>query len=58
MAHAIFHMHQTSGTCAGMCMCDHMHWMGKTEVSKVLHIYLKFETIIYISKNSYQLSTM
>ena len=27
---AIFYMHQTSGACAGMCTCDHMHQMEKT----------------------------
>ena len=30
MVHAIFYMHQISGTCASMCMCDHRHQMDKT----------------------------
>ena len=25
-----FYMHQTSGTCAGMCACDCTHQMAKT----------------------------
>ena len=29
--HAIFHMHQASGTCAGMCMRDWTHRMEKTD---------------------------
>ena len=29
MIHAIFYNHQTSGLCAGMCMCDRMHQMEK-----------------------------
>ena len=27
---AIFYMHQTSGACAGVCECDHMHPMDKS----------------------------
>lgn len=30
--HAIFCMHQTSDTCADVCMCDHTHQMDKTEI--------------------------
>ena len=28
---AIFYMHQISGTCTGVCGCDRMHQMEKTE---------------------------
>ena len=28
---AIFYIHQTSGTCAGMCVCDCKHQMEKTD---------------------------
>ena len=27
---AVFHMHQTSGVCAGTCMCTRVHQMEKT----------------------------
>ena len=30
VVHAIFYMHQTSGKCASMRMCDHTHQMDKT----------------------------
>ena len=30
MVHAIFYFYQTSGACAGMCMCDCMHQMEKS----------------------------
>ena len=33
--HAICYMYQTSGTCADMCRCNHMHQMEKTEVGAV-----------------------
>ena len=28
---AIFYLNQTSGACAGVCACNHMHQMEKTE---------------------------
>ena len=30
MVHAIFYLYQTSGACAGMCVCDCMHQMEKS----------------------------
>ena len=32
---AICYMYQTSGICADMCRCNHMHQMEKTEVGAV-----------------------
>ena len=29
-ARAIFYMHQTTGKCADVCTCDHMHQIAKT----------------------------
>ena len=31
VACAIFYMHQTSGTCTGMCACNHIHQIEKSE---------------------------
>ena len=33
--YAIFYVHQTSSTCAGMCTCNHTHQMEKTDVSSL-----------------------
>ena len=44
MACAIFYMHQTSGVCAGVCMCDRMHQMEKTDTeveSDLFYLLLK-----------------
>ena len=30
VAHAVFHKHQTTGACAGECMCNCMHQMERT----------------------------
>lgn len=30
MVHAIFYLYQTSGACAGICVCDCMHQMEKS----------------------------
>ena len=29
VVHAIFYIHQTSGACTGMCMCNCMHQIEK-----------------------------
>ena len=34
MARAIFYTHQTSGECAGACVCDRTHQMEKTGLGK------------------------
>ena len=31
MAHAISYMHQTRDIRAGVCVCNHMHQIGKTK---------------------------
>ena len=45
MAHAIFYMHQTSGVCVGMCMCDCTHQIEKTakavDFTILTHIFIK-----------------
>ena len=45
MACAIFYTHQTSGMCPGMCACDCMHQMEKSEATE---IYLKHSFIYLI----------
>ena len=35
---AIFYLHQTSGTCAGMCACYRMHQMEKTVLPAISSI--------------------
>ena len=30
MVRAIFYMHETSGICAGVCVCNHTYQMEKT----------------------------
>ena len=39
VAHAIFYTHQTSGACAGVCMCDRMHQMEQS--ANVIHSLIK-----------------
>ena len=39
MVHAIFYIHQTSGTFAGMCTCDRTHHMENI-VTGVLNTFL------------------
>ena len=52
MAVAIFYTHQTSGTCAGMCMCDHTHQMDKKGV--VFKIYFLYHNLILCCENNYK----
>ena len=48
MGHAIFYMHQTNGTCAGMCT----HQMDKTETGNttMLNSVYDFQQCTYLSK--------
>ena len=54
--HAIFYSHQTSGTCAGMCACNGIHQMEKTELHLVT-MHIKFSRIHYPIKHYILLSS-
>ena len=51
--HAIFYTHQTSGMCAGVCMCDRLHQMEKT-VSPVSFMVNQF---LYYYERKWHLQT-
>ena len=40
MAHAIFYTHQTSGACAGVCVCYRKHQIEKTVFGVILVSFL------------------
>ena len=53
MTRAIFYTHQTSGVCVGVCACDRMHQMEKTEYEKLKKCYILSDeksTYIYDKK--------
>ena len=44
--HAIFYTHQTSGTCAGVCMCNCKHQMDKTEGAALIEWFRTSDELI------------